>query len=491
MGKLNLDFRNAVVALLASASALCTASAQENVGREWPEFPLLTIETVNGEVPTATRVYPPEGAVGESIISEYVPGHLVMTLNGNTLYDSGDYVKEKSGMRIKIRGNSTGANLQQHPYKIKLTKKADLLSQDDDYKNKNWALLSMHTWNTAMKNAESNILTRTGLAVCQALDFPWEPRTRFVNLVLNGQYQGLYHLIETVERDEKRVNVGKKGFIIENDAYWWKEGEVYFKTDRQHPYMGYTFKYPDADDIKDSYKASVQAYMNMVEAAAFSSETAAAYIDYDSFARWMLAHDILGDTDSAGSNIFLCKDDFDADNPTSSKLKMTTLWDFDASFKAEDNQWSTQHWTDVLHFSQLFKDEAFVDKYVELYNEYKDKVYPYVENCLNEMREQDGEAFEQSRAMHRELYQDECVNSLDEQIDDVLTHLKSRMQTLETLVFDLTTGVEAVTGNSRARLVSRTNVSGTDCTGTDMGKLPKGVYIEKYSNGEIRKVFNK
>ena len=491
MEKLDFELKTIAVALLASVSSLCNVSAQETENVEWPNFPVFNIKTVNSEMPTATKVYPPEGAVGESIISEYVSGHLVITLKGDTLYDSGDYVKEKSGMRIKIRGNSTGANLEQHPYKIKLTKKADLLLQNDEYKNKNWALLSMNTWNTAMKNAQSNILTRTGLAVCAALDFPWEPRTRFVNLVLNGEYQGMYNLIETVERDESRVNIGKKGFIIENDAYWWKEGEVYFKTDRQHSYMGYTFKYPDADDVDDSYKASVQAYMNMVEAAAFSSETAAAYIDYDSFARWMLAHDILGDTDSAGSNIFLCKDDFKANNPTSSKLKMSTLWDFDASFKAGEGQWSTQHYTDVLHFSQLFKDEAFVDKYVELYNEYKDKVYPYMENYFNELKAQDGEAFEQSRELHRKVYKNDCPNSLDEQIDDVLTHLKERMQTLETLVNDLVTGVETATTDSNARLVSRVNVLGIDCTHADMGSLPKGVYIEKYSNGEIKKVFNK
>lgn len=491
MIKLKLNIVSIVVTFFALLLSPCVVSAQENTERQWPDFPLLTIETVNGEMPTATKVYPPEGAVGEGIISEYVPGHLTMTLKGQTLYDSGDYVKDKSGMRIKIRGNTTGANLPQHPYKIKLSKKADLISQNDDYKNKNWALLSMSTWNTAMKNAESNILTRTGLAVCQALDFAWQPRTRFVNLVLNGKYQGFYYLIETVERDAARVDIGKKGFLIENDAYWWKEGEVYFKTDRQHSFMGYTFKYPDADDVDDSYKASVQAYMNMVEAAAFSSETAAAYIDYDSFARWILAHDILGDTDSAGSNIYMCKDDFDAGNPTSSKLKMTTLWDFDASFKAGEGKWSTQHWTDLLHFSQLFKDEAFVAKYIELYNEYKDKVYPYVENCLNTMKEQDGEAFEQSRAMHREVYSGECKNTLDEQIDDVLTHLKSRMQTLKALVSDLATGVEPVGACSDARLVKRTNVWGIDCTSADKDNLPKGVYIETYSNGEIKKVFNK
>ena len=48
-------------------------------------------------------------------------------------------------------------------------------------------------------------------------------------------------------------------------------------------------------------------------------------IDVESFARWMLAHDILGNTDGAGSNIFITK----YDNTETSLIKMGPLWDFD------------------------------------------------------------------------------------------------------------------------------------------------------------------
>lgn len=235
------------------------ASAQEDV--EWPDIPLLSIETVDGAEPSATKVYPPEGAVGESIVSEHVPGHLVMTLKGESIYDSGDYVKGESGIRFKIRGNSTGVNNKQKPYKLKLSKKADLLNISKDLKNKNWALLSLNTWNKAMSNNESGILPLVGLSVCRAMDFPWTPKTKLVNVMINGNYKGLYHLIETIERADCRIATDKTGFVIENDAYWWKPGEVYFKTDKQHQYMGYTFKYPDSDDITEEQLSSISSYM--------------------------------------------------------------------------------------------------------------------------------------------------------------------------------------------------------------------------------------
>ena len=153
-----------------------------------------------------------------------------------------------------------------------------------------------------MNNAECGILPLVGLSVCRALDFPWTPNTKFVNVLINGNYKGLYHLIETVERADNRIATDKSGFVIENDAYWWKPNEVFFKTGKQHQCMGFTFKYPDSDDITDEQLSSISSYMNTVEEAIFKNDGSAAdYIDYESFARWILVHDILGSSDAAVS----------------------------------------------------------------------------------------------------------------------------------------------------------------------------------------------
>ena len=88
------------------------------------DMPLIDITTDGGVEPTCRVVSAPEGCIGTSIAdNDYVTGRMVMTINGDTLYDSGEYEKSVSGMRIKIRGISTGAYLNQRPYKIKLLKK--------------------------------------------------------------------------------------------------------------------------------------------------------------------------------------------------------------------------------------------------------------------------------------------------------------------------------------------------------------------------------
>lgn len=475
-----------IVALLAMLVAPLTGHA----ATEWPDLPLLTITTVNGEEPTATKVYPPDGCFGEGILSEYVPGRLVLTDKGKTVYDSGDYVKSKSGMRLKIRGNVTGANLSQRPYKIKLSKKADLLQLGDEYKSKNFALMSMYTWNSVMKNSESNILLNAGLALCRSLDFPWTPNTRPVNVVINGTYRGLYHLVETVERADNRIQTEDTGFVIENDAYWWKEGETYFQTTYQEGIksMGYTFKYPDDDDLNDERISAIKGYMEEVENAVYNDAGASDLIDYNSFARWVLGHDILGSYDSAGSNMFLYKESMDG-TADKTKLKMATMWDFDMSF-ATTERWSRQHSSNLFYYKNLFRDKQFVDTYLTLYNQYIGKVYGDVEKSLGEFKTNYGKAFEESMQLHRAVYSGECANTLDEQIDDILTHLSARIDLLKQLVQELKqeTSIEECGGAADNTVVKRTDIYGVDRTGIDRGSLPPGIYIEKRADGTVRKV---
>lgn len=95
--------------------------------------------------------------------------------------------------------------------------------------------------------------------------------------------------------------------------------------------------------------------------------------------------------------------------------------------------------------------------------------------------------------MHRAVYADECINSLDKQIDDVLTHLKECLAKLQTLTAELehTTAIEGCVDNSDNRIVNRTSILGVDFTGVDVNRLPVGIYIEKRADGTIRKVLNK
>jgi hypothetical protein len=94
-------------------------------------LPLVSITTVDEEEPTCDYVSAPEGSLGMSITNATkVPGRVMVILRGDTVFDSGEYEKDVSGMTIKIRGNSS-AYSEKQPFKIKLQQKGDMLRRSN------------------------------------------------------------------------------------------------------------------------------------------------------------------------------------------------------------------------------------------------------------------------------------------------------------------------------------------------------------------------
>ena len=274
-------FASMMMAIVMCAQGVSTDAEMERAC-ELIDMPLLCINTIDGEMPTCQVVTAPAGCIGTSITdNNYVAGRMVMTLCGDTLYDSGEYEQSVSGMRIKIRGNSTGAYLNQHPYKIKLSKKSDLLRRGDEYKHKEWLLLSMYTWNVKMTREYSNLLNIAGTVAAKAVGVEWTPSYEFVNVMLNGKYQGMYYLMESVARDECRINVSNEGFIIEHDPFFWNEDGHFFKTNHQTAAYGYTYKYPDKDDVTDDVQTAIDAVSSGFQVIGYRPNTESTTIRHD------------------------------------------------------------------------------------------------------------------------------------------------------------------------------------------------------------------
>jgi len=329
-------------------------------------LPLVKIETVNKEEPKCDYVSPPQNYWGASIKNATkVPGSLCILKNDDILYNSGSYEKDSCGITIKIRGN-TSAYSDKKPYKIKLQKKADLLKRNDDkkFKDKDWVLLKYN-----------GLKTLVGFKVNELLGMQWTPSFQFVNLMINGDYRGLYMLCESVKRDKNcRLNVDETGYIIEYDAYWWNE-DVYFVSDFTNQ-MNYTFKYPDEKDITSEKIEYIKQYVKALETAIITGGAYENYMDVNSWANWLLVQDILGNGDSGGANMFITK----FDNTDSSKLMMGNLWDFDSSY-IMNTSWSVQHTADVLYFPKLLanKNKIFKDTYKSNWS----KVSPYLLEEMN------------------------------------------------------------------------------------------------------------
>lgn len=352
---------------------------------------IVWIETEGKEEPTYEIADAPEGCWGGSIKNATkVPGHVVVQAQEGVVYDSGWFDDDQSGMKIKVRGNWS-ARRPKKPYKMKLQKKADLLGRGDKrFEDKNWLLLPFFDLNYMI-----------GLKVNDLMGLQWTPKYRFANVVFNGDFRGLYMLMESVERNaDCRLNVDKQtGYIVELDAYWWKE-KVYAKASFGEP-MNYTFKYPDEDDMTSEGLAYIQDVLSRAENSTRDGSYEN-YIDVESFARWMLAHDILGNIDGAGSNIFLTK----YNNSDNELLKMGCLWDFDVIMKS--GEWDEIHGR--YFFKELFASEnkAFVNRYKSLWLQNRSEVFiPLMDYLAAYLKTDLRKSVDISITMNNERWRDE------------------------------------------------------------------------------------
>ena len=350
-----------------------------------PDLPVISIDTRNGKSPVYTRILAPKGAGGATITNnEYLECEMKMLSHGVKIADS--------RAKIRIRGN-TSANWVNKPYKLELHSAADLLELGNEYADKEWVLL----------NQASSMNTFLAAKLANLFGVDWQPRNRFVNLVINGKWSGCCILSESVKRGAKRVNISHSGFIFEYDPYFWKPNTTYFRTVHTGRAYGYTFKFPKKKNLSKEDINHLKQYLEEFEELLYTkNERYTDYIDVDSFATWILIHDLIGTIDGAGSNKYFYKYSFDIDNPLSVKIKRGPLWDFDSAFRVND-KWSRPHYA-ANYQQQLFQMSSFRKAYRDKFTSFKNEIVPKLTAELSEFQKSQGKALQESWNLHTQLW---------------------------------------------------------------------------------------
>jgi hypothetical protein len=240
--------------------------------------------------------------------------------------------------------------LPKKPYKIKFDSKVSLLGEPED---KEWVLLANYTDKTQLRNEIAFFLGEMS-----SLDYT--PRTNFVEVVLNGVYNGTYQLGEQLKISEDRVNVGEDGYLMEVDSYATAE-DVTIKVPNIGPLVN--IKDPELEVGSEAYEYLVD-YMNKADAALFSESFKdpeigyAKYFDVISFADWYIINEISKNNDA----IFWTSCYMNLSR--GGKLKMGPLWDYDIAFGNVDygNCGDPEGFyiKDIPWYKRLFEDPAFV-----------------------------------------------------------------------------------------------------------------------------------
>ncbi len=432
-------------------------------------LPLVTVTTVDGVLPTCDYVEAPEGCWGSSITNKTkVPSRLTMVKGNDILYDSGDYVKDKSGLTIALRGN-TSAYSPKKSYKLKLQKKADMLLRGNDskYKDKSWLLIK--------DDYSMSLNTMVGMKVSQLMGLQWTPQMMFVNLVLNDDYKGVYMLIESVKDNSKcRLDIDSDtGYIMEYDPYWWNEDlSLDEGTYYQYGSMRYTFKYPDAGDFTDEQLNYIQQYIKNVEAS-IANGTYPEYIDIESFAAWVLTHDIMGIFDGGGSNIYLTK----YDNTDGSKLMMANIWDMDTIYRKE-GEWSAIHEMWAFYFKWLFESDnkSFVHAYKDKWQEIAPDLLSEMTTFLNDFRQSDtAAALDKALILDGQRW-DITPTTVEKDVEKGLQYFEQRIPWLEENIaeIDITSGIRKMKMDKDNKAETASSYA---TTGQKVGSSHKGITI--------------
>lgn len=234
----------------------------------------------------------------------------------------------------KVRGRGTAKfTLDKKPFKLKLASKARLLGPDGA-NGKKWNLMAQHGDKTLLRNAVASFIA---LEAGQ----PFAPGVKFVDLVLNGEYQGTYQLTDQIDIRKKRVNITEQpelidastnitgGYLLEIDeGAEDSEGESVFATSRG---VKVTVKSPDEDVIVDRQIDYIKNHVQKFEDALFAdnwlnpTEGYRKYIDLDSFIQWYITAEYTAEPNSFRSVYFYKNKDDD-------RLVFGPVWDFDFAF---------------------------------------------------------------------------------------------------------------------------------------------------------------
>ncbi|NCO64327.1 MAG: hypothetical protein GW849_10670 [Flavobacteriia bacterium] len=224
-------------------------------------------------------------------------------------------------------------------------------------------------------------------------------RTQFVEVSINGVYNGLYVFMEKLKRDANRIDLNKLkadenigedltgGYILKIDKASGFDETVYTETNaitskyspndvlnNQKIYFNYDT--PDEEDITTQQKEYITNFMHAFEDALAGDnykdpiEGYSKYIDIESFIDFFLLNELSNNVDGYRLSTWLTKD-------KNQKLKMGPIWDFNLAFGnanycggGETNVWaykfnnrcSQDFWQIPFWWDRLLSDPEFVSQ---------------------------------------------------------------------------------------------------------------------------------
>ena len=257
----------------------------------------------------------------------------------NYLTDSTNesYLNYDGRIGIELRGSSSQA-LDKKPYGF-----TTLLEDDDS--NNNVSLLGMPSENDWVLNslAYDPSMIRDYLSYTLASNMGnYAPRVAYIEVVVNGDYKGVYFLTEKVKRDSDRVNLKKiaddensfpeltGGYIVKADKTTGGDEIAWTMPNYGGWDTNFLHHYPKTEDITNEQDNYIENVFYDLAAQTNPANTSIvdgypSMIDIPSFVDYMLMAEFASNPDSYQFSTYFHKD-------RGGKLRAGPIWDYNLSF---------------------------------------------------------------------------------------------------------------------------------------------------------------
>jgi spore coat protein CotH len=319
---------------------------------------------------------------------------------------------------------------------------------DDDITNNNVSLLGMPKENDWILN--SLAFDQTGMRDFLSYELSeklgqYAPRRVYCEVVINGQYNGLYVFLEKIKADDGRVNIEKDGGYITkadkttgDDPVAWRMIE-HGSTGWWPSYVDFIHHYPKPDDITPAQHNYIKSvFLDLDEKAADHNTSITdgipAIIDIPSFVDFMMIAEFASNVDVYTISTFFHKD-------RNGKLRAGPVWDYNLAYGYDEFgyrsrydvwQFNNQDNNGPEFFNELFETPEFrcyfAKRWFELSSEGNVLDYNVLCSRIDEIDEWITEAIGRDNIRWHQMYQhDYYVEDMKEWILDRINWLNNNI----------------------------------------------------------------
>ena len=291
---------------------------------------------------------------------------------------------------------------------------ASLLGMPDE---EDWVLYAPYSDKTLLRNALTfHLGEKMG---------GWQPRNRFCEVWLNGDYVGVYQLMESIKRDDSRLDISKLnpdeisgddltgGYIVKADKTGGIGPDEFFQISPSIRYnysekYSFTYVYPKYDQIVNEQKYYIRKFLteaeNTLNGESFRDLTDGfrKYLDTKSFVDFQIIQELGNNVDGYRYSTFFHKDK----DSKGGKLKAGPLWDFDlcygnvdyADFNLATDTWLYPKFQDMyggrMHWwARMMEDFGYRASFAARWKELRkgpfstDSIMDYIDNTIDGLGE--------------------------------------------------------------------------------------------------------